>query len=90
MMPTKPNTHKKKVQLNIDSDLADETQAILDSLGLNQTVAITAFFKKIVADGGIPFDLKLNADQQNRLKLQQTMLKLPVEDLTSKGELSRH
>lgn len=78
---------KKKIQLNIDKKLADETQLILENLGLNQTVAITAFYKRIVAEGGIPFDLKLTTDQQARLGLRRTLEKLPVQDLTSQDKL---
>ncbi len=42
---------KKRVQVKIDKDLADDTEAVLSELGLNPTTAINMFYKRIVANG---------------------------------------
>ena len=81
------DSSKKKINVNIDRNLADETQAILDELGLNQTTAIVMFYKKIVANGGIPFEIKLNERQRAINELQKTSKKLPIEDLTDEKKL---
>ena len=47
---------KKRVQVKIDKDLADDTEAILSELGLNPTTAINMFYKRIVANGALPFN----------------------------------
>lgn len=41
---------KKRVQVKIDKDLADNTEAVLNELGLNPTTAINMFYKRIVAE----------------------------------------
>ena len=41
---------KKRVQVQIDKELADNTEAVLSQLGLNPTTAINMFYKRIVAD----------------------------------------
>ncbi|MCG0724625.1 DNA-damage-inducible protein [Lactiplantibacillus plantarum] len=46
---------KKRVQVKIDKDLADDTEAVLSELGLNPTTAINMFYKRIVANGALPF-----------------------------------
>ncbi|EKQ22454.1 major facilitator superfamily (MFS) benzoate transporter [Lacticaseibacillus paracasei] len=47
---------KKRVQVKIDKDLADDTEAVLSELGLNPTTAINMFYKRIVANGALPFN----------------------------------
>ncbi len=42
---------KKRVQVQIDKELADNTEAVLSQLGLNPTTAINMFYKRIVANG---------------------------------------
>ncbi|WCG35990.1 type II toxin-antitoxin system RelB/DinJ family antitoxin [Companilactobacillus farciminis] len=85
-MQIKDNT-KKKIQINIDRDLANQTQSILEELGLNQTTAINLFYKKIVADGGLPFNVQLTTDQKANLDLQNAIKGLPIDDLTDKKKL---
>ena len=46
---------KKRVQVQIDKELADNTEAVLSQLGLNPTTAINMFYKRIVADAALPF-----------------------------------
>ena len=45
---------KKRVQVQIDKELADNTEAVLSQLGLNPTTAINMFYKRIVANGALP------------------------------------
>ena len=50
---------EKKVRLNInlDSGLKSETARMLDSLGLDFTTAIIVYFKQIVKNRKIPFEI---------------------------------
>ncbi|WP_436696808.1 type II toxin-antitoxin system RelB/DinJ family antitoxin, partial [Lactiplantibacillus plantarum] len=50
---------KKRVQVQIDKELADNTEAVLSQLGLNPTTAINMFYKRIVANGALPFNVSL-------------------------------
>ncbi|MCT0164923.1 type II toxin-antitoxin system RelB/DinJ family antitoxin, partial [Lactobacillus helveticus] len=49
----------KSSAFRIDKDLADDTEAVLSELGLNPTTAINMFYKRIVANGALPFNASL-------------------------------
>lgn len=72
---------KKRVQLQIDKDLAEEAEEIFNELGLNQTTAVHAFYKQVVEHHGIPFELKLSNRSKSQNELLKTLKGLPVEDL---------
>jgi len=55
---------KKLIQVNLDKALVDQAIAVLSELGLTQTTAVTAFFEKVVAEGGMPFDRELSPAQR--------------------------
>lgn len=78
---------KKKLQINIDRQLSEEAQTVLTDIGLSQTTAITAFYKQLVAQGGMPFALKQTPEQRANLALQQAAATRPIEDLTDKKKL---
>ena len=54
------------VRARVDESLKFEAENILHELGLNTSQAINIFLKKVVAEHGIPFDLKV---PNSRLKL---------------------
>jgi len=50
------------VQARMEPELKAEAEAIMASLGLNATTAITLFYTQMVRQRGIPFELKLPKD----------------------------
>ena len=54
------------VRARVDETLKVEAENIFHEIGLNTSQAINIFFKKVVAEHGIPFELKVPS---NRLKL---------------------
>jgi len=48
---------KVRLNINLDSDLKNETAKMLDSLGLDFTSAITVYFKQIIKKRKIPFEI---------------------------------
>ena len=50
------------VQILIDTQLRDNANTLFDSLGLDMTTAVKIFFKKCLAEGGIPFEVKTNCN----------------------------
>lgn len=50
------------VQIRVDDKLKDDVSAIFDQLGLDLSTAVRIFFKRTVAEQGIPFTMKLNYD----------------------------
>ena len=50
---------KARLNLNIDADLKEQTYNVLTQIGLDFTTAINIYFKKIVSDNKIPFELSV-------------------------------
>lgn len=60
-----------KINLCVDSETKKQAEAILSELGLNMTTAINVYLKKVVAEGGIPFELTVknpNAETVDAIK----------------------
>ena len=51
------------VQARMEPKLKAEAEAILASLGMNATTAITLFYTQMVRHRGIPFELKVPNDE---------------------------
>jgi len=78
---------KKKIQINMDKDLAEQAETVFNDIGLNQTSALTAFYKKVVAEGGLPFDLHQTPEQKANLDLRESIKGLPVKQLKTRGQV---
>ncbi|MCT3393018.1 type II toxin-antitoxin system RelB/DinJ family antitoxin (plasmid) [Lentilactobacillus hilgardii] len=72
---------KKRVQVQIDKELADNTEAVLSELGLNPTTAINMFYKRIVADAALPFKPALSEAEKANLGLLEATKERPVTEL---------
>jgi addiction module RelB/DinJ family antitoxin len=55
---------KKPIQVRIDEKLKKRVEAIFDRFGLDTATAIRIFFKKVDLTGGIPFDLRHDAEAE--------------------------
>ena len=51
--------HKIQTSLRLDADKLTEAKEILKTLGLNFTDAVNIFTNLVVANKGLPFDVKL-------------------------------
>lgn len=69
---------KKRVQVQIDRQLADQVELILDAIGLTPTTALTVFYKQIVNHGGIPFALEASEREKATAKLLAASRKQPA------------
>ncbi len=58
------------VQIRVDEKLKDDAAAVYEHLGLDLSTAVRIFFKRSVAENGIPFSMKLGNAEQNTLKRQ--------------------
>lgn len=48
------------VSIRMDDTLKQQTETVLEQLGLNMTTAFTMFAKAVVRENGIPFSLRLS------------------------------
>ncbi|WP_232222903.1 type II toxin-antitoxin system RelB/DinJ family antitoxin [Jeotgalibaca sp. PTS2502] len=78
---------KKRIQVQVDEKLAKDTEVILDQLGLTPTTVITMMYKRIVANGGIPFDISLTDGEKATLELTNTIEGLPITKLETTEEI---
>jgi DNA-damage-inducible protein J len=47
------------IRVRIEPELKRETEAVLAEVGLSMTDAVRLYCRRIVMDGGIPFDLRI-------------------------------
>ncbi|UTC67230.1 MULTISPECIES: type II toxin-antitoxin system RelB/DinJ family antitoxin [unclassified Treponema] len=58
------------VQIRVDEKLKDDVTAVYEQLGLDLSTAVRIFFKRSIAENGIPFSMKLENANQNDVKKQ--------------------
>lgn len=80
-------TEKKRIQVQVDKELFDEAESIFNELGLNSTTAITVFYKRVVAQGGIPFSLELTKREKADLAVYNASKKAPVVNLDNSEKI---
>lgn len=78
---------KKRIQIQIDKDVAEEVELIFEELGLNQTTAINSFYRKVLANGGLPFDLILTEEEKADSRLNQASKHIPARKLQTSNEI---
>lgn len=78
---------KKRIQVQVDENLAREAEEVLAAVGLNSTTAITAFYKRIVSFGGIPFSIELSEREKANRRLLQATKTLPAKRLNTDEEI---
>jgi DNA-damage-inducible protein J len=66
--------------------LAEGVDAVLDSLGMNQTVLIAALYKRVLATGSVPFELSLTQREQTDLRIRELSKELPTRVINDPKE----
>lgn len=64
---------KKRLQIKLDKQLDQNVSLIFERLGLNPTVVINALYKRIEAEGKIPFEFGLTREEKDNLALMNTI-----------------
>lgn len=80
---------KKRIQVQVNKDLANQGDAVLSKLGLSPTTAITMFYKRLVAEGGLPFSTQLTQREKDELEIQQLAKDIPVEYLDTPEKIQK-
>ena len=57
---------KTTINIRIDSSLKNEAEFIIDSLGLSTSAAIILFFKALVREKGLPFEVKMAKGEKKK------------------------
>jgi hypothetical protein len=64
---------KKRVQVDIDRDLVEKAESILDVLQISQASLIKSLYSRLVAQGGVPFDMSLTEKEKASMMLSSTI-----------------
>ena len=75
------------INVRVEQELKDQANAVFNSMGLNMSVAVIAFLKRVVADGKIPFELRVNDPLYNQHNLEH--LRRQIME-TQQGKLEVH
>jgi len=80
------------MSIRMDTELKKQTEAMLSDMGLNMTTAINMFFRQVVRQGRIPFEIATdipNAETLAAIKEMDDMLsgKIPAKRYSSTKEL---
>lgn len=63
----------------IEPDIKEQAETILTALGIPASNAITMFYKQIILQGGIPFDVKLPATPLDFSTLSKEEIDIELE-----------
>ncbi len=56
------------VNVRIDQNLKEEAEEIFSKLGITASTAINLFYKQVIRENGIPFELKLDVPNRKTVK----------------------
>lgn len=63
----------------IEPNVKEQAEAILSELGITASTAINMFYKQIILQEGLPFDVKLNSRPLDVSKITEEELNLELE-----------
>ena len=61
------------LNVRVNKDIKKESEIILNMLGLNTSVAINMFLNAIVRNNGIPFELKLEPNEETKKAMDDVL-----------------
>ncbi len=74
------------VRARMEPGLKEETEQILDQLGLNTTEAIRIFFKQVKLQQGLPFEVRL-PNEKTHEAITEAKARKNLKQFESTGEL---
>ncbi|MDR1355247.1 MAG: type II toxin-antitoxin system RelB/DinJ family antitoxin [Propionibacteriaceae bacterium] len=75
-----------RISMRVDKNLKSDAELVLEKLGLNLSDSINLFLRRLVAEQGIPFDLKVRRTEL--LGFDATAMEARFQAMVA-GELSR-
>ena len=77
----------KKVQVNINREIAVEAESIIDQIGLTPTTVINSLYREIIVAGRIPLNFALTPRQKAIIDFQDAIKDVPTKKVTTQKEL---
>lgn len=85
----KESTPTVKVQANVSRDTVKTVNCILEAIGQTPTSVINSLYHSIANTGKVPFEMGLNEEQLNALKIRQLAEKQPVTIIHNDKEFNK-
>lgn len=77
----------KKIQANVDYNIALEAEGILEQLGINTSTAINTLFRQIIQNGGLPYELKVDDRSKVKWEIKQRAKNIPTRELNTDKQI---
>lgn len=61
------------IQVRVDSETKQAATMLFDALGMDISTAVRSFLKKAIAEGGMPFDMRLDEDTRKAMAAVKSM-----------------
>ena len=61
------------IQIRVDAETKAAAASLFEALGMDISTAVRSFLKKAIAEGGMPFDIRLDEDTRRARAAVQSM-----------------
>lgn len=68
------------LNIRIDKSVKDNSEKVLEALGLNMTTAINMFLRQVIRVNGIPFEIKGNTPNKETIEAIEESIHLANDD----------
>ena len=75
------------IQVRVDSETKAAAASLFEALGMDISTAVRSFLKKAIAEGGMPFDMKLDDSTRRALAAVHSMREMKCSP--SQGQFER-
>ena len=75
------------IQVRVDSETKQAAVSLFEALGMDLSTAIRSFLKKAIAEGGMPFDMKLDESTRKAMAAVKSMRETSESNGNSKMTL---
>lgn len=82
--------NKKRIQVQVDKTLYDDSNRVLNDIGISQSVLINALLKKVVAEGRVPFDLAQTKSERLNFELERQIRDSNIPLIKDPKEVDRY
>lgn len=87
MIVNSQKANNKKLQVNIDRNIAEDAENVINKLGLTPTIVINALYHEIAATARIPLSFTVTPEQRTELHIRQLAANKSVKKIHNQKEL---
>ncbi|EHO47569.1 type II toxin-antitoxin system RelB/DinJ family antitoxin [Lentilactobacillus kisonensis] len=81
---------KKRIQVQVDRDLYNDSNEVLNDIGISQATLINALLKKVVAEGRVPFELSQSKEERLSFEIAREVRKANIPEIKDPEAAKRY